>query len=289
MLEKMRESSGRATFVELLLVTAGLAPDGLARAAEVDGFTEPFRTINVAAVETGTIKTLDVVEGDSVEKGQVLARLDDAVYQALLAIAGEAMRAQGSLQAARAELKLYERRAAKLTTLRSEGHARQDELDRALADVEIAAGRVRTAEEALRIKKLEHEKIKVQLGRRTIRAPVAGVVNVVHKDPGEFVAPNDPFVVELVQLDPLVATFSVPSFQAVKLRTGQTVPVFLEDVQKFVQGSVLFVAPVTEAESGTVRVKIEIANPKQAFRSGERCTLQWDSKGRRPKNRSSRP
>ena len=33
-------------------------------------------------------------------------------------------------------------------------------------------------------------------------------------------------------------------------------------------------APITDAESGTVRVKVRIANQDGQFRGGERCTLQ---------------
>jgi RND family efflux transporter MFP subunit len=250
----------------------------VAQASEYDGFTEPNRTVNVAAVETGTIKSIEVREGQRVKKGDVLARLDDDVYLALLAIADEAMNARGQLKSAQAELVLRQQRLRKLETLRSDGHARQEEVERAQTDVAVAEARVLSANELLQVKRLEHEKIQVQLARRVILSPIDGVVNLLRKDVGEFVAPNDPHVVELVELDPLLATFSIPSYEAVRLKKGQKVPVFLEDVADFVEGTVDMVAPVTDAESGTVRVKVRIVNSDGRYRCGERCTLQMKGK-----------
>ncbi|MCU0960085.1 MAG: efflux RND transporter periplasmic adaptor subunit [Pirellulaceae bacterium] len=259
-----------------------LAGAGLARAAEYDGFTEPYRKVNVASVETGTIKSLEVREGARVEKGQVVARLDDDVYVALVAIADESMRAQGALKSAEAELNMRRERWEKLTVLRNQGHARQEEVERAYADVEIAEARVLSARELMEVKRLEYEKAKIQLARRAIVAPLSGVVSAVRKDEGEFVAPNDPYVAEIVMLDPLLATFSIPSREAAALEPGAAVQVFLDDAARFVAGEVDTVAPVTDAESGTVRVKIRITNLQGQFRCGERCTLQLGELPARP-------
>ncbi len=257
----------------LLALVVVLASTVSTAGVEVDGFTEPFRTVEVAAVESGTIKVVEVREGQRVTAGQVLARLDDDVHLALLAIAEEAMHAKGQLKSAHAEVVLRKDRLAKLDSLRAEGHARQEEVDRARADLAIAEARVLSAEELLQVKKLEHRKIQVQLERRTVRSPFDGVIKTLHKDAGEFVAPNDPYVLELVDLETLLAIFAVPSRDAFRLREGQEVSVYLDDVDRFVPGAVEFVSPVTDAESGTVRVKIRVANNEGKFRSGERCTL----------------
>lgn len=252
------------------------------RAAEYDGFTEPYRKVHVASVETGTIKSLEVREGAPVEKGQVVARLDDDVYVALVAIADESMRAEGALKSAEAELRMRRERWEKLMVLRGQGHARQEEVERAAADREIAEARVLATRELIDVKRLEYEKAKIQLARRAIAAPLAGVISAVHKEEGEFVAPTDPYVAEIVMLDPLLATFSIPSRDAAALAVGQPVNVFLDDANRFVDGEVDTVAPVTDAESGTVRVKVRITNPQGQFRCGERCTLQLGGLPTRP-------
>jgi RND family efflux transporter MFP subunit len=247
----------------------GITAGGL----EIDGFTEPYRSVDVAASEVGIIAELKVREGDVVRKGQALATLDSDLQRALLSIAEKNVESQGRLQSARAELGLRKHRLEKLETLLTKGHARQDEVERARADLAIAEAQVLAAEEDLVIRELEYQKIAVQLDRRSVYAPLDGVVVQLLKDEGEFVAPTDPYVMNLVQLDRLLATFSVPNGGAATLQLGDHVPVLLASGET-VQGVVEFVAPVTDAESGTVRVKVRIENPDGMHRSGQRCSLR---------------
>lgn len=263
--------------VVLLVLLANVA---VAVALPADGFTEPYRTIEVGSAETGTISAVEVREGDEVRQGDVLAVLDRDVLSALLAIAEQAMRSRGELDATTAELRLKRHRLAKLELLRTKGHAYEEEVERARADVAIAEAQVRSAKEELLIRKLEHRKILAQIEQRTLRAPMDGVIVRIQKDIGEYVAPNDPYVLTLVQLDPLLVTFSLTSAQAEQLHAGQEVLLWSTDavtettdsVQQM-QGTVEYVAPVTDADSGTVRVKIRVANPDGRYRAGERYTL----------------
>jgi RND family efflux transporter MFP subunit len=251
----------------------------------MDGFTEPYQTIDVAAAEPGILTDIKVREGDAVREGQLLATLDHDVMLALLAIAEQGMRATGALDAARAELRLRQSRLEKLEMLRSEGHARQEEVERARTDVAIAESQVRTAQEDQLIRKLEYEKIKVQIEHRMLRAPLDGVISRIEKDKGEYVAPSDPHVMTLVQLNPLSATFSLTVAQAAQLAVGQKVTLrpldALDEVSPLetpLEAVVEFIAPVTDAESGTVRVKVRIENPDGQHRSGERCSLELTEK-----------
>ena len=141
-----------------------------APAGEVEGFTEPYRTIDVAAAEMGIVAEMLVREGDSVRKGQVLATLDQDIQRAQLATAEQAAGTQGPLASALAERELRKHRLEKLVALRANGNAQQEEVERARADLAIAEANVRTAEEDLTIKRLDLERIKVQLRRREVHA-----------------------------------------------------------------------------------------------------------------------
>jgi RND family efflux transporter MFP subunit len=266
--------SRRVRICLALAITAWLVNNAApASASQLDGFTEPYRTVNVGTAEVGIIESLDVREGDVVKQGQVLAVLDSDVYEAIVAIAAEQMKARGRLESAEAELQLRQSRLAKLVELRENGHARQEEVERARTDAAISEAQVLAAKEELLVRKLEHDKALVQLERRTIRAPLDGVITKSHKQLGEFVAPNDPYLFTLVQLHPLLATFSVPSTEVSGLRLDQKVIVTIVGNDIRVNGVVELVSPVTDAESGTVRVKVRIDNPQGSYRSGERCLL----------------
>lgn len=241
---------------------------------ELEGFTEPLRTINVAAEESGIIDSVLVREGERVTSGQPLVRLNSDVHLALLAIAEQNMNATGRLNAAQAELSLRRERFSKLEALRIDGHAREEEVRRAEGDVAIAESNVRAVQEELLTRKLEHEKLKIQYERRTIHAPCSGVVTTLHKQPGEFVAPNKPELLVLVELDFLLANFTMLTTQAQTLQVGSKLPVSFPNSSATASGTVEFIAPVTDAESGTVRVKVRIPNPDNRFRCGERCKIR---------------
>src|SRR5262245_58528469 len=114
----------------------------IAKADSVDGFTEPYRTINAASSESGIVSKVLIRQGEAVRAGQPLVVLDDDVYQALLEIAKQQMEATGRLNAAKAELDLFHTRLVKLQELQAVGQANQQEVDRARADVEMADGRL---------------------------------------------------------------------------------------------------------------------------------------------------
>ncbi len=260
------------TRVALVAVACGVAPQAIAES--IDGFTEPFRTIHVASPESGIVSRLFVREGDAVTAGQQLVSLDDDVHRLLLDIAKHQMDATGRLNSARAEMELHQSRYAKLTELRSAGQAYQQEVDRAHADVEVALGRLLAIEEEQALRKLEYKKYAVQLERRTVTSPVNGVVSVITKYPGEYVSPVDPEVVTVVQLNPLRATFLMTRVQSSKFLVGSAVTIAFTDSSLSATGVVEQVSELTDAESGTVPVRIRIDNREGKYRSGERCTLE---------------
>ena len=244
-----------------------------ALASEFEGFTEPFRTLKVASDETGTIEEVLVREGQRVEAGQTLVKLNSEIHHAVLAIAAQNMHAEGRLQSVRADLELKRSRVEKLLQIQSEGFARQEEVDRAQTEMNVAEANMQTAEEDLVAKKLEHERIQTQIRRRTIQAPIEGVVTVLHKDQGEFVAPNSPEVVTLVQIDRLLANFTLTGQQAESLSVGNRLPITFSD-NVVTEGIVEFVSPVMDAESGTVLIKLRIQNTEGSHRSGQRCRVR---------------
>lgn len=269
-----------ARFCRLVAVTAvaalGLATCPAAPAEEGfanQAFCEPYHTVHVAAPESGIVEQVLVREGMAVEKGQPLAQLDVDVHEAMLAIAAAGKVAEGRIVAAEAEVELRRHRAEAIESVRAAGHASQEELDRARADLKIAQGQLTAARETQRLKQLEYEKIQVQIDRRTIRAPLAGVVTTVFKEPGEFTALNDPHLFVVVQLDPLSATFDVVGADADGYHEDDSTEVKFNETGETVDAVIEYVSPVIDAESGTVAVKVRIPNPDGRLQSGAACSM----------------
>lgn len=238
-----------------------------------EAFAEPYRTIQVATTDLGIVREVLVRDGEPVEVGQPLVKLDEELVKASLEIAKQNLSSRGALASAEAELRLHTARLEKVESLARDGFARSDELERARADKEVAAARVLTAQESLLVRQREFDRIQIELQRRTVKSPLQGVVSKLHREVGEFVAPTDPVLVTVAQLDPLLATFSLKPAQATQLSVGLPVQVKFASREQPVKGEIELVSPVTEARSGTVRVKVRIPNPQRACRSGDRCVL----------------
>ncbi len=269
-------------FLSHSVITIAALATAAVRGASFDGFTEPFHKIEVAASETGTVAQLMVREGDRVTKGQALATLDNDVLEVSREIATANVQAKGKLDSAIAERELRKTRLERIEPLRAEGHASQEEVDRATTDLAVADANCRAAREQHQLDELERKKIEAMIERRTLRSPIDGYVLKLQKDEREFVSANSATVATVVQLDPLRAVFSLPTAAAAKLTVDGTVDLELPESGAKVRGKVEFVAPVTEAESGTVRVKVLIDNANGAYRCGIRCVLSAEDAKKAP-------
>ena len=81
----------------------------------------------------------------------------------------------------------------------------------------------------------------------------------------------------IMQLDPLRVTFSVPNAQARKCILAIPWTCRCRKARSGL-GKVEFVSPVTEAESGTVRVKVLVQNSDNKYRCGVRCAIDLDAR-----------
>jgi RND family efflux transporter MFP subunit len=261
-----------------VVLAAGSASSAVkgAEPAAVQGFSEPYRVIRVAGVESGVLKRLFVQDGEEVSEGRPLAELDTAIHKAMLEIAKASRDARGDLDLARAEHRLRQHRLDLLLQLHKDTFASDEETRRARTELEVAAAQLRSAEEKQLLRKLEFERLAAQLEARTIRAPQDGVVTIVHKQCGEYVGPNDAVVVTMVQLQPLSVVFLVPRDQVVRLNAGQSVGVFFPGPDRQVEGIIEFVAPIVDAGSGTVTVRLRVDNLDRSLRAGEPCELLRD-------------
>jgi membrane fusion protein (multidrug efflux system) len=215
------------------------------RAEDILGYTEPYRIITVSAADTGVIDRVFVEEGAVVKKGEVLAQLDTASLEAELDIA-------------KAEAKLQATRKQRLDELSSDSRASPEELEKAAAD--------------LSIKEAEVRKFQAMIETRLMRSAVDGVVTEIKRHPSEAVSPANAHVLTVVQIDKLTANLFLPPEKALPLKVGAEVPLVLNDTDK-VLGRIEFISPVTDAATGTVRVKFMIDNATQSHRSGAKCAL----------------
>ena len=236
-------------------------------------FTEPIHEIKVASAESGIVKRLHVELGSQVMIDDLMLELDAAVIEATRNIALAKSRNQAKLNAARVEFKIKNDRYQKLLRLLDEGAGSPEEVERALGDTAVAEQNIEAIREELGQHQLEVLQYDAQLERRRIRSPIQGQVVEIRKKVGEHVSQSDPHLITIVRLDALRAVFHIPTATAGTLRKDDIVPVHLTETDERVEGKVEFVAPITRADSGRVRVDVVIDNQHSKYRSGVRCQL----------------
>jgi len=209
------------------------------------GYTEPNRTALAAFAEAGVVAELAVKEGARVKEGEVMARLNSETLTQELRIAEEQHR-------------LQQLRHDQIKALFDSGNGSKEEFERNKSDLAITGIRV--------------QRILAQLNDRTLRAPFAGIVTKINLEVSESVSAAQTEVMTIVQLDSLRVTLNLPAKVADGLQVGAEAALLL-DVDTRVNGKVVFVSPVIDAASRTVRVTFVIPNEEGRLRSGVRCML----------------
>ncbi len=267
-----------AALASLLLIVGGIGSNTAhafvtqGEFGEIEGFTQPFRRIDLSSDETGAIATLNVREGERVEAGDVVASLDSRVQSIQLQIAKKMASSTSQRSAAAKSLTKRQAISQRLAQMHHQGHASESEIIRADLELSIAESKYNTAVEEAAIREIEAERAAVQLARRTITAPFNGQIAKIHSREGEFLSPLHPEICTIVQTDKLLATFNVSSDQAKQFSVGQTYELRLENGET-VSGEVHIVGVETDPQSGTVEIKLVIDNSDFRIRSGENVTL----------------
>lgn len=241
---------------------------------QIAGFTEPDALIAVATSETGILEKIHVREDEHVEAGQILASLDDDLYRAQVAIAEQEAKAMGRVKAAQAECELRQRRLGKLSALESQGKSHSEEVDRAKADLAVAEAQLESALDDQRLYELQLARAKLQLKKRSIFAPGAGVIINIQKQAGEYLSPTSPQLLQLARLDPLRAKFLITRSQLSSFKLGAVTTVTFPDSSQKSKGKVDRISPVSDAESGLTEIQVLIENPNNQFRGGDRCICE---------------
>jgi len=157
---------------------------------DATGYVTARRAATVSAQITGTLTELHIEEGEHVDAGQVLAKLDDTAQRAALA------QAQAQTNAAQAQLGNFD---AQLAQARRDVQRMEDMVGRKLVSQQ-AAEQARTqvatltAQVAAQQKQIEVAQAlaraaQVQLDYCTVRAPFSGVIIAKAAQVGEIVSP----------------------------------------------------------------------------------------------------
>jgi RND family efflux transporter MFP subunit len=237
--------------LEVQLVSASLTSPAQASAVlTASGYVVARRKAAVASKGTGRLVYLGVQEGDKVEKGQVIARLEDSDVIAAL------NRERQNLRLAEADRDEARKNLERTTILLKQGAIAQVELDVADARYKRVVATIEAAKYALR-------EAEVAVENTRIVAPFDGTVLKKNADVGEIVAPlagaasSKAAVVTIADMSSLEVEADVAEANITRVKPQQNCEITLDAYpQHRYPGMVANIVPTADRAKATVLVKI---------------------------------
>jgi membrane fusion protein (multidrug efflux system) len=198
-------------------------------------------SVEIKSETDGTVEEISFQEGQLVEKGQLLVKLDESKLAA-------------SLGEAEASYKLSQANFERAKQLASEKLISQQEFDQMAATFDVSRA-------TLELKRR-------QLKDARIYAPFAGAIGARNVSPGQVIT-KDAVLTWLVDFDPIKAEVNVPERFLSQLQIGQIMQfkVAAHQDREF-RGEVYFISPNVDQNSRTALVKARIPNPQLLLKPG---------------------
>lgn len=189
----------------------------------------------------GIVQTLHVEEGNFVNKGDVLAQLDDD---------------QNKLEAKRAK--------ATMDRLKNDLKRKEELFNKNL----ISAQEFENAKYEYEAQQSEYELAQLEVERSQIRAPINGIVSERMIKVGNMIN-ADQEVFQVTDFDPLLAVFNVPEHEMNKLKKGQSAFIEVDAIKnKTFEGEILRISPAVNPETGTFKVTVSVKDESRQLKPG---------------------
>jgi RND family efflux transporter MFP subunit len=220
----------------------------------VSGSLKATQSAIVKARVAGELLELSVREGDRVQAGQVIARIEPSEYQARV------RQTQQQADAAKAQVDIAQRQFDNNQALVNQGFISQTALLTSQASLNGAKA---THEAALAALDLTNK----SLADATLRSPLSGVVAQRLAQPGERVA-IEARLVEVINLSQLELEAALTAEDASRVRVGMTAQLNVEGVSEPVPAKVLRINPSVQMGSRSILVYLGVQG-REGLRQGQ--------------------
>jgi cobalt-zinc-cadmium efflux system membrane fusion protein len=209
----------------------------------------PQNEAAVTAVIGANVSTIEVIEGDKVEKGQVLAYINHP----------DLIELQSNYISSWNELQFLEKEYERQQKLYEEKVGSGKELQRIRSDYNAKKANVNGL--AAQLKLLDISIGTVQNGNLTekvaVRSPIKGFVRSVEVKTGQYVAPQTELF-EIVNLEHIHVDFMVFEKDVAKVREGQKIRFKVESIERELEASVYSVGKNFEQNPKAIHIHAEI-------------------------------
>jgi RND family efflux transporter MFP subunit len=238
-------------------------------------------TVQVVPRVNGRLAAVNVQLGDSVRRGQTIAKVEDLEIQEQVRQAEAAYKvAEATIRQRDADLKLARTNKDRSESLYKRQLLPQQTYDDTVARLEAAQAQNDLANAQFDQAKARLEELRITLQNTIIQSPVDGFVSKRLLDPGAFVGPNSPVAAVVdIRTVRMVANLIEKDMKRVHVGTVAAVEVDAFPGEKF-SGRVSRVAPVFDPSTRTAEMEIEIPNSSYRLKPGmySRVALTVDSR-----------
>jgi len=219
----------------------------LQRGLPVSGSLRAVNSAFLKARVPGELQGLTLREGDTVQAGQVVARIEARESQARL------QQAREQADAAKSQIDIAERQFSNNKALVDQGFISRSALDTSANNLAAAQATHKAALAAVDLAQKGMEDT-------VLRAPISGMVAQRLAQPGERV-PIDGRVIEIVDLSRLELEATLTAADSVEVRVGQEALLQVEGSPRPVAARVVRINPSAQAGSRSVLAYLSLADP----------------------------
>jgi RND family efflux transporter MFP subunit len=259
--------AARPVSVQTATAVAPGAGSAAGAVLQATGYVTARRAATVSAQITGTLTQVLIEEGEHVQQGQVIARLDDSAQQAALnAAKANVAAAQADVQQAQAQLVQADADEQRARALLAQGmvsqQAAQQARTLATADRALLDARRRAADAA----QAQLAQAKVNFDYTIVRAPFDGVVTDKAAQVGEIISPlsagggfTRTGVGTIVDMDSLEVDVDVSEAYIGQVKPDMPCEAVLDAYPDWrIPAHVIAIVPAADRGKATVKVRVAL-------------------------------
>ncbi len=256
---------GSTIDVEAATAVAASADSAPAAILQATGYVTAERKATVSSEIPGQLSQVDVQEGESVHRGQILARLEDSTQRAALDQAGEQLRAaEAQLREYRVQLAQARRDLARDQALIGQHLVSEQALETAETQAASLAAQVLTQRRNVAVARAGVQVARVQEDYTVVRAPFSGVVVDKAAQMGEMISPifggggfTQTGIATVVDMHSLEVDVDVNEAYIHRVKPGQAATAVLDAYPDWkIPAHVIAIVPTADKSKATVKVRV---------------------------------
>ncbi len=205
------------------------------------GSLKAVQGVDVTTDLGGIVREINFESGTTVEKGQLLVKLDTVQEEA-------------QLRQAEASLALAKTNLARQRDLLARKATSQSDFDSASANADESQASV--------------EQYKALIARKTLQAPFSGVLGIRQVNVGQYLDPGKA-VVSLQSQDPIYAEFSIPQQELPKVTLSGEVHILVDGFEgKTFEGKITAINSKIDEATRNIQVEATLSNKEGLLRPG---------------------